>query len=360
MSKYNESNVRIRHKYRIFLKEAKRYSEASLDAVDKSIARFEEYNGYKDFKRFHFQQAVGFKKYLLEQKNLQTDKPLSKSTLNATLNYLKAFFQWLCREPGYKSRLEYSDAEYFNLSEKDTRIANAKREKRVPTLEQVRFVISQMPSTTELERRDRALIAFTLLTGARDRAIASLKLKHIDLANNLIIQDAREVETKFSKSFETVFFPVGREIQDIVIDWVEYLRKVLLWGESDPLFPATASGLDHQGNFCSVGIRKSHWKNADPIRRIFRKGFEDAGLPYYNPHSFRDTLVSLGQKLCETAEEFKAWSQNLGHEQVITTLTSYRHVPIERQRLLISGFSEGQPDESEDIKKMLKDLLKKL
>jgi hypothetical protein len=35
-----------------------------------------------------------------------------------------------------------------------------------------------MPVETAIERRDRALIAFTILTGARDGAIASLKLKH--------------------------------------------------------------------------------------------------------------------------------------------------------------------------------------
>lgn len=359
MNKYNESNVRIKHKYRYFLKEAKRYSEASLDAVDKAIARFEEYTDYKDFKRFNDHQATAFKKSLVKQKNKQTGKPLSKSTINATLNNLKAFFQWLCREPGYKSRLEYSDTEYFNLSEKDTRIANTKQVKRVPTLEQVSHVINNMPSSNELEMRDRALIAFTILTGTRDKAIASLKLKHVDLANGLIIQDAREVETKFSKSFETVFFPVGQEIQDIVIEWVNYLRKVLLWGEDDPLFPVTASGLDDKGNFCSAGFKKTHWKNADPIRRIFRKGFENAGLSYYNPHSFRDTLVRLGQNLCETAEEFKAWSQNLGHEQVITTLTSYGHVPAERQRSLISAFSEKHNEEQEDIRTALKELLKK-
>lgn len=360
MNKYNESNVRIKHKYRYFLKEAKRYSEASLDAVDKSIARFEEYTDYKDFKRFNDHQATAFKKSLMKQKNKQTDKPLSKSTINATLNNLKAFFQWLCREPGYKSRLDYSDAEFFNLSEKDTRIAIAKREKRIPTLEQINQVINQMPCVNEVERRDRAIIAFTILTGARDKAIASFKLKHIDLTNGLVLQDAREVDTKFSKTFETVFFPVGQEIQDIITDWVYYLRKVLLWGENDPLFPATACGLDNKGNFCSNGFKKAHWKNADPIRRIFRKGFENAGLPYYNPHSFRDTLVRLGQKLCDTAEQFKAWSQNLGHEQVMTTFTSYGHVPAERQRMIISGFTENKNDESEDIKKILKELLKKL
>ena len=41
------------------------------------------------------------------------------------------------RTAGYKSRISYSDAEYFNLSTKETRIAKATRPARVPTLEQI-------------------------------------------------------------------------------------------------------------------------------------------------------------------------------------------------------------------------------
>jgi hypothetical protein len=60
-----------------------------------------------------------------------------------------------------------------------------------------------MPASTEIERRNRAVVAFTILTGARDGAIASFKLGHIDIAEGKIDQDAREVRTKFSKSFVT-------------------------------------------------------------------------------------------------------------------------------------------------------------
>lgn len=35
------------------------------------------------------------------------------------------------------------------------------------------------------------------------------------------------------------------------------------------------------------------------------------------------TLVRLGQEVCQSPEEFKAWSQNLGHEQVLTTFLNY-------------------------------------
>ncbi len=60
-----------------------------------------------------------------------------------------------------------------------------------------------------------------------------------------------------------------------------------------------------------------------------------ADLPYYNPHSFRDMLVRYGQSLNLTVEEFKAWSQNLGHADVLTTFTSYGNVPAHRQGELI-------------------------
>src|SRR5271165_4449201 len=132
---------------------------------------------FRDFKAFHIEQAKGFKASLAEQMSLRTKDRLSKATLYATLSALKKFFIWLAGQPGYKSRISYSDAEYFNLSVKETRIAKAHRDARVPTLEQIRHVIRTMPADTDIERRDRAIVAFTILTGARDGASASLKLR---------------------------------------------------------------------------------------------------------------------------------------------------------------------------------------
>jgi integrase len=232
---------------------------------------------------------------------------LSKATLHTTLTQLKRFFQWLAWQPGYKSRLQYSDAEYFNLSDKDKRVATAQREQKVPTLEQIKYVLNTMPDNTDIERRNRALMAFTLLTGARDGAIASMKLKHVDLITNCVNQDAREVRTKFSKTFNTFFFPVGEEVREIVAVWVSYLRDTKLWGHDDPLFPATHVALGAAHQFEAAGLTRDHWSNATPIRAIFREAFICAGLLYFNPHSFRNTLVQLGQDICKTPEQFKAW-----------------------------------------------------
>jgi integrase/recombinase XerD len=77
MKKHNPNNVRIIRQYCIFLKEAKRQDESSIDGVAKAINRFEQYTKFKDFKQFHHQQAIGFKTYLTKQKNETTNKPLS-------------------------------------------------------------------------------------------------------------------------------------------------------------------------------------------------------------------------------------------------------------------------------------------
>jgi integrase len=342
MAKHNAANTRLKRDYFIWLKEAQRRDEASIDAVAKALARFEEANGHKDFKAFHKAQAVAFKHKLDKQLAVRTGKPLSRATVNTTLSALRAFFVWLAAQPGYKSRLSYGDADYFNLAEKDVAIAKAARHKPFPSLEQIHHVIATMPTGDAIELRNRALIAFALLTGARDGALASFRLKHVDLVQGRVDQDARDVKTKASKTFATWFFPVGGEALPIVKDWCHYLRTSLLWGDDDPLFPPTQIGLGDNGGFMPVGLRRGEcWQGAGPIRDIFRKAFAGAGLPYFNPHSFRNTLVQLGEKVCTTPEQFKAWSQNLGHERVMTTLTSYGSVSPHRQAELIRGLATG-------------------
>jgi len=341
MKKHNPVNERIKRQYLSFLKEAKRHSEPTIDASAKALSRFESYTKYRDFKAFHHNQAIAFKKYLAAQKG-QSGEKLSKATLHSTLTQLKRFFEWLSDKPGYKSRFQYSDAQYFNLSDNDMRVATAHREQKAPTLEQVKHVIDAMPAKTDIERRNRALVAFTLLTGARDSAIASMKLKHIDLITNCVNQDAREVKTKFSKTFNTFFFPVGNEVREIVAEWVSYLRDVKLWGNDDPLFPATRVALGATHQFEAAGLARVHWSTASPIRTVFREAFIDAGLPYFNPHSFRNTLVQLGQVVCKTPEQFKAWSQNLGHEKVLTTFLSYGEVACQRQGEIIHNLGTPQ------------------
>ena len=360
MTDHNPNNERIKRRYLAYLREAKRYSESTVDSVAKALFRFEAYTKFRDFKAFHFEQAIAFKRHLAEQESDVTGEKLSKATVHSILGHLKGFFQWLASQPGYKSRFRYSDAEYLNLSNKDSRIATARRDGKFPTLEQVKHVIEMMPNISEIERRNRALVAFTLITGARDGAIASLKLKHVDLAAGCVYQDAREVKTKFSKTFDTFFFPVGEEIQQVVANWVDYLRQVKLWGNDDPLFPATRVVLNEARQFAPNGVTREHWSSATPIRTIFREAFHTAGLPYFKPHSLRSTLVQFGETVCQTPEDFKAWSQNLGHEGVLTTFYSYGEVGSRRQGEIIRGLSKPEQTERPEAEEIAKAVVREM
>jgi site-specific recombinase XerD len=340
MAAHNAINERVKRRYFTYLKEAKRHSEPTVDAVAKALSRYEVETKYRDFGKFHVERVIAFKNRLAEHESRRTGDKLSIATRHATLSHLRNFFRWLAGQPGFKSRLQYSDADYFSLSEKDARVASAQREQRVPTIEQILHVLKAMPRVSPIEQRNRALIAFTLLTGARDSAIASMKLKHVNPAACSVYQDAREVRTKYGKTFTTFFFPVGHEIHDIVLQWLVYLRETELWGNEDPLFPATRVELNSERQFEAVGLARIHWSNAAPIREIFRRAFADGGLRYFNPHSFRNTLVRLGQAVCQTPEQFKAWSQNLGHEGVLTTFYSYGQVASPRQGEILQRLAE--------------------
>ena len=109
-------------------------------------------------------------------------------------------------------------------------------------------------------------------------------------------------------------------------------------GDADPLFPASKVEVDPQTRrFAVAGLDRKVWSNAEPIRAIFREAFAAAGLPYFNPHSVRKTLAQLGERICNGPEEFKVWSQNLGHDHVATTFSSYGQVPSHRQAEILHG-----------------------
>ena len=103
-----------------------------------------------------------------------------------------------------------------------------------------------------------------------------------------------------------------------------------------------------QGNsqqFEVVASNEKHWKGArylscrssgDGMRafiyNVNKSRKKDCHNTFIIPIASGNTLVKLGQSVCKTPEEFKAWSQNLGHEKVLTTFFSYGEVGNERQR----------------------------
>lgn len=345
MAKFNAENERIKRQYLEWEKEANGKSDCTISNILSSIYLFEEFTKFKSFKKLNRQSIIAFKKNLRKKTNRKTKLPVSKIYLSHTVKELMNFFTWLSKKKGYKQKINCLDIDYFKLSDKEMQIARSEATKRVPTLEQLERTIKNMPAGTEVQRRDRALVAFIILTGVRVNAVTSLKLKHVYLEEGFIEQDPNEVNTKFSKKIITYFFPVGDFFKQIFLDWVNFLKKEKHFGYDMPLFPKIKLELDENDQFKREFLDVIPLQSTTPIRSIVKNAFEAAGISYYNPHSFRNTLVRRGYELCKTPEDFKAWSQNIGHNSPLTTFTSYGR---------IEPYNQG-----EVIKKLGRSLVKK-
>jgi site-specific recombinase XerC len=261
LRKYHPNNERVKREYLTFLEQAKRMSPSTVDQVAASLALFEQSTGYRDFRKFHRQQAIAFKERMQRAVNPATGKGLAKATIHSRLMSMKSFIHWLQGRPGFRSCITYDDAEYFNPSANDERVAKAVRERAVPTLEQIKSVVEAMPVATIVQRRDRALVSGAILSGARDNALASLSLRHVDLANRTVFQDARTVRTKNAKTFTSGFFPVDQLFEDVVATWVRELESIG-FGPDDPVFPASDVQVGAERRFEVVGVSRAFWKNA--------------------------------------------------------------------------------------------------
>lgn len=339
--KFNPENERVKRQYFEWEMEANGKGAKTVDNMRNSIYAFEEFTKFKKLKHLNRDDIIAFKKHIAKLQNKRTGEPVSKSYLLHTSKNLIGFFRWLCCQRGYKKSISPSDINYFNLSDKDVQIAHSPRSKRFPTLSQIKRVIMNMPANTEIQRRDRALIAFLIMTGMRVSAVASIKLKYVFIEDGYVEQDPNEVKTKFGKKITTYFLPVGDEIIKIFTDWVKFLKDDKLCDYESPLFPKTSLALDENLQFKRDFLDTTPWETTSPIRKIIQQAFEAAGLTYYNPHSFRNTLVKLAYELCKTPEEFKAWSQNLGHSNPLTTFISYGHIEEFNQGVIIKRL--GKP-----------------
>jgi len=339
MRKFNAENERIKRLYLNYSKEALGLDQKSLDKVLAALVKFEESTNYKSFKKFHVEQAGKFKTYLSKTKSA-TGKPLSMTTTDATLRLVKCFFQWLAGQPGFKKVLSYSDVQYFNNNRNDARAAHAQRPVHFPSLQAAFHAFQAMPARNAFEHRDKAVFAFLMLTGARDGAVASLKLKHINLVDGNVFQDGREVKTKNRKTFTTTFYPVNRAYLDCFTSWVHFLRDEKFFGPEDALFPKPERRLEG-GKFVYDTLSRENYSNAQKINQIVRTAFANVQMHTYTPHSFRKTLGLLMNDLELTLEQQKAWSQNMGHENFTTTVSSYLPVSEQRQAQLIAEMKVG-------------------
>ena len=342
--KHKAKNEKIKRSYFQYLTGAQGFSPATVQIIEEALWKYEEFSNEADYATFNKERAVGFKKWLSSRINPKTKTPVVLSTQYHILRHIKEFFIWLSGQTGYKSRIGIYDIKYLRLDKKQSRIATSSKKQEYPSLDYVITLCKSIHIKTEIDRRDRALIAFTLLSGMRDTAIITLPMECFDPQKLIVYQlPAKGVLTKFSKSIVTTLFNFDNSLLEYILDWNKYLKEKKLFSNINPLFPKTKLEQKGTNDLCFIGLKIEavFWKSAQAMRNIFKQRAKDAGLDYFSPHKLRHTAVFEAVKHCNTAEELRAISQNFGHENIGTTLTSYGKLDDYRIQSVISDINHN-------------------
>lgn len=358
--KFNPANEIVKKQYEEALLHGRRRDPKTVRAVWKDLVQFEKFTGCADFRTFNAEQAKDFKFWLEAQKNRRGEL-LALPTISSTLTNIREFFYWLAIHPKYIRKVDPLAIEYLHLSHNASRAARASRPSIPPTLEELQTALEAMPHGNDIELRDRAVFAFTIITCVRDDALVSLKRKDVNAIQKTVWQDPKHVRTKGRKGILTRF--VGQAIplaEQIVLEWLEHCDGTLKLAPTDALFPKTRVRLNHATLLYEVdGLTREHWANAAPVRDIFRAAFKNVGLPYYNPHLLRNTISKWALKNA-TQYEFKALSQNFGHEHTMTTYNSYAKLSPDEQLEAIARIGERSANLSDfSHQELLNELLRR-
>lgn len=323
-------NDRIVHEWQTY---AGRFEVATMRAHLHSIRMLETCLGGKAFDKVTPKDAATFRDHLV--KLGQTPKEhggLSNSTIRHRASQVRQFFKWLRLQDGYKRlsqnillNLELPKAAQANTLPRDDR--------DYLTIKQAEEMLEMMPDRTIAERRDRAMVACAYTSGLRAAALTTLRLKHIDLGKKELVQDATEMRAKNGKSFRSIFFPRTEAFQKALTDWLSELAA-LGFAEDDAVFP-------------ELTYLKPRAPDANPVPPM--QSSSAVGNAFYiatsrikcncTPHSVRDTLKALGNELCTSPKDRKAWSLDLGHTTEKTTETYYGKLSDQRRRSIIDGIS---------------------
>ncbi|MBO9401823.1 tyrosine-type recombinase/integrase [Shimia sp. R9_3] len=338
-------NDRIIHDWQAY---AGRYNPKTKQAHLVSIREFEVFLGGISFAKVTPKHAGSYRDHLVRFAKLPREEGgLSNSTVCHRAAQLSLFFKWLRGQSGCR-RLSVSIPDYFTLPRGATAKKSREEIKPYLSIEEAWRMVETMPTTTILQRRDRAMVAFTYVCGLRAQALIAVRFKHLDLQRRTVMQDARDMEAKNSKSYRARWFPRTESFQEIFLEWIEELRVLGFCGR-DGIFPASS----HLGKRSVDLAPVEPIQTARPLQTAFACASSAIEQPC-SPHSARHTLKALGSRICRTQDERKAWSMHLGHDDDQITERHYGKMSQEQSDALMEAMCSDEVF-TEDEKDMIID-----
>lgn len=331
-AKYNPKNERIKYAYKIHIRRIGKKDEKTIIAALKHIRGYEEYAKFEGFEKFNADKADSYINHLFSE-------GFSLSYITDNIKAVRDFLNWLERQKGYRSKINYNHIEYLDLSRNQRRTAKASEYIKLYSYDDIIKVIRTMPSVTDKEKRDKALISLQALCTLRISELRTVKLKNVINENGhyFIHVTPKSMNPKFAKTRQAVFVGLPEDIKENVLSWIARLRE-LGFKDADPLFPKMDNSFN-ANNLLESSVIDKGIKSDTVIRDIFKKALHSAGYEYLAPHTFRKTLARYAQ--FQSPAFLNAVRQNLGHSSIDTTLSSYGQLSSADQMKIMSDNRVG-------------------
>lgn len=264
--------------------------------MEKKLSNNSVYSYYNDLKKIssYFKKDIAYLKTEEISKYITSLNESDRSTAHA-ITSLKSFYKFLIINGKIKTNP-------MNL------ISSPKLSKKLPKVLNVEEVdkLLNMELKDELDYRNKAMLEVMYATGIRVSELVNLKLKDIDLVNNII--------KVFGKGSKERMIPLGDYASAALNIYINHYRGLLLKNKvSEYLF------LNKNGdNISRVGFFKI-LKNL-----ALKEGIKRDFSPHTLRHSFATHLLNNGADL-------RSIQELLGHSSISTTQI-YTHISKENIR----------------------------
>lgn len=323
-NEYCIENVEIVRKYFIHLGKGIGYKKSTTVSKIRDVVEYERSLNGLDFRKLNEQIAIDYQNLLRERK--WQGKEVSLKTIGQKLSAIIEFYNWLMIQPGYRSKVHQPSIIYFGLplGERNA-IKTQENLKLYPSLDHILNLVESIIGDSEVAMRDRALISLLLLSGIRVKTITTLEIGDFDIGTLRITLDPlKHAEVKKNKALILRLLVFNKILLKHFLDWITYLKDSRKFTLDDPIFTSTQSKFKQGTNsYIAIDVSNKRWESTNPINNILKKRSKEAGLKYYNPHSYRDTIPNLCKKLGLDYEEQSAVSLNLGHKTLSITEANY-------------------------------------
>jgi len=258
----------ILFKYLTELKNLKNYSDNTISSYSFDITQFLESDiNYKELSKYlRFLNEIGY----------------SKTSINRKITSVNSFLTW-CQKNSYVNQLEIK------------KVKSLKLDKKLPSVLTANYInklLDELPSSTDKELRDKAILEIMYSSGLRVSEVSDLSLE--DVKSNKSVKVV-------GKGRKERVLPITRRSLNAINTYIQHSRKNL--------------ANDKSQDYLFLGVRGGKLSDRE-IRRIvsLRVGTF--------PHSIRHTFAT---HLLEGGADLRIVQEMLGHKDPSTTQI-YTHV----------------------------------